>query len=116
VLHRAACQPHRLAVQAILDFSSLSAAYSSLINQRDGAGRNALHWVATTAEGYDKQAVIRALLEAGCDATLIDSEGRDVPAPQHLSLALSLSLSLSLSVCVCVCVCGRQHLHFRSSE
>ena len=40
MLHRAACQPHRLAVQAILDFGSLSAAHSSLINQRDGAGRS----------------------------------------------------------------------------
>ncbi len=82
-MHRASCKPHRLAVTAMLDFGNLSISHTGLINQRDAAGRNALHWASTTPEGYDKQAVIRALLEAGCDVSgpgATDNEGRDVLA------------------------------------
>ncbi len=82
-MHRAACKPHRLAVKAMLDFGTLSASHATVVNRRDAAGRNALHWASTTQEGYDKHAVIRALLEAGCDVSgpgATDNEGRDVLA------------------------------------
>ena len=82
-LHRAACHPHRLVVQTILDFGGLTAAHVNLVNQRDAAGRSALHWAATTPEGSSKHAVVRALLEAGCDVSgpgATDVDGRDVLA------------------------------------
>lgn len=82
-LHRAACRPHHLVVKTILDYGKLRATRANLVNQRDLAGRNALHWATTTPDGSSKHAVICALLDAGCDVSgpaAADSEGRDVLA------------------------------------